>query len=116
MIFSGILGSSGFVLGTYASQDYDLSEAEKYYTKLAYDMNEKILKVSSDTDWKNGLAAFGANKRNLKDEPDNWYWGRSSVYNWDPVYDSFVPTTTISMRMTTATSSTGVMEVIQRTC
>lgn len=87
MIFSGILGSSGFVLGTYASQDYDLSEAEKYYTKLAYDMNEKILKVSSDTDWKNGLAAFGANRRNLKDDPDNWYWGRSSVYNWDPVYD-----------------------------
>lgn len=87
MIFSGILGSSGFVLGTYASQDYDLSEAEKYYTKLAYDMNEKILKVSSDTDWKNGLAAFGANKRNLTDDPDNWYWGRSSVYDWDPVYD-----------------------------
>lgn len=87
MIFSGILGGSGFVLGTYAAQDYDLSEAEKYYTKLAYDMNEKILKVSSDTDWKNGLAAFGANRRNLKDDPDNWYWGRSSVYNWDPVYD-----------------------------
>ena len=87
MIFSGILSGSGFVLGTYAAQDYDLSEAEKYYTKLAYDMNEKILKVSSDTDWKNGLAAFGANKRNLKDDPDNWYWGRSSVYDWDPVYD-----------------------------
>lgn len=87
MIFSGILGGSGFVLGTYAAQDYDLSEAEKYYTKLAYDMNEKILKVSSDTDWKNELAAFGANRRNLKDDPDNWYWGRSSVYNWDPVYD-----------------------------
>ena len=81
MIFSGILSGSGFVLGTYAAQDYDLSEAEKYYTKLAYDMNEKILKVSSDTDWKNGLAAFGANKRNLKDDPDNWYWGRSSVYD-----------------------------------
>ena len=87
MIFSGILSGSGFVLGTYSAQDYDLSEAEKYYTKLAYDMNEKILKVSSDTDWKNGLAAFGANKRNLKDDPDNWYWGRSSVYDWDPVYD-----------------------------
>ena len=87
MIFSGILSGSGFVLGTYAAQDYDLSEAEKYYTQLAYDMNEKILKVSSDTDWKNGLAAFGANKRNLKDDPDNWYWGRSSVYDWDPVYD-----------------------------
>lgn len=87
MIFSGILGGSGFVLGTYASQDYDLSEAEKYYTKLAYDMNEKILKVSSNDDWKNGLSEFGANKRNLKDKPDNWYWGRSFEYDWDPVYD-----------------------------
>ena len=29
MIFSGILSGSGFVLGTYAAQDYDLSEAEK---------------------------------------------------------------------------------------
>ncbi|MGN1480875.1 hypothetical protein [Porcipelethomonas sp.] len=87
MIFSGILGSSGFVLGTYASQDYDLSEAEKYYTKLAYEMNEKILKVSSSDDWKDGLSDFGANKRNLKDKPDNWYWGRSLEYDWDPVYD-----------------------------
>ena len=43
--------------------------------------------MSSDTDWKTGLAAFGASKRNLKDDPDNWYWGRSSVYDWDPVYD-----------------------------
>lgn len=87
MIFSGILGSSGFVLGTYASQDYDLSEAEKYYTKLAYEMNEKILKVSSSDDWKDGLSDFGANKHNLKDKPDNWYWGRSSEYDWEPIYD-----------------------------
>lgn len=82
-----IFGNSGWVMGTYASQDYDLSEAEKYYTKLAYDMNEKILKVSSSDDWKDGLAEFGANKRNLKDKPDNWYWGSSSEYDWDPVYD-----------------------------
>lgn len=87
MIFSGILGGSGFVLGTYASQDYDLSEAEKYYTKLAYDMNEKILKVSNSDTWRDGLVSFGANKKNIKDKPDNWYWGRSSEYDWDPVYD-----------------------------
>lgn len=87
MIFSSIASSSGFTLGTYAAQDYDLSEAEKYYTELAYNLNKKILKVSDTSNWKNGLADFGANKRDLKDTPDNWYWGRSSVYDWDPVYD-----------------------------
>ena len=44
MIFTSVISGGGFTLGTYAAQDYDLSEAEKYYTKLAYDMNEKILK------------------------------------------------------------------------
>ena len=87
MIFSSIASSSGFTLGTYAAQDYDLSEAEKYYTKLAYDMNEKILMVSDPDDWKKGLVKFGAKKKDLKDKPDNWYWGKSSVYDWEPVYD-----------------------------
>ena len=87
MIFSSIASSSGFTLGTYAAQDYDLSEAEKYYTKLAYDMNEKIRKVGDSSDWKKGLVDFGAKKKDLKDDPDNWYWGKSSVYDWDPVYD-----------------------------
>ena len=87
MIFSSISHSSSFTLGTYAAQDYDLSEAEKYYTELAYNLNQKILKVSDTSNWKNGLADFGAKKKDLKDTPDNWYWGRSSVYDWDPVYD-----------------------------
>ena len=32
MIFSSAVSGGGFTLGTYAAQDYDLSEAEKYYT------------------------------------------------------------------------------------
>ena len=87
MIFSSIASSSGFTLGTYAAQDYDLSEAEKYYTKLAYEMNEKIRKVGDPDDWKDGLVDFGAKKKDLKDQPDNWYWGNSDKYPWDPVYD-----------------------------
>ncbi len=87
MIFSSVISGGGFTLGTYASQDYDLSEAEKYYTKLAYDFNEKIRKVGDSSDWKDGLADFGADKSNLKDKPDNWYFGRSAVYDWEPVYD-----------------------------
>lgn len=87
MLFSATSSHSGFTLGTYAAQDYDLSEAEKYYTELAYNLNQKIRRVSSSADWQNGLAAFGANTGDLSDTPDEWVWGRSSVYDYDPVYD-----------------------------
>ena len=87
MIFSSIVSGGGFTLGTYAAQDYDLSKAEKYYTELVYNLNQKILKVSDTSDWKKGLVDFGAKKKDLKDDPDNWYWGKSPVYDWDPVYD-----------------------------
>lgn len=87
MIFSSAVSGGGFTLGTYAAQDYDLSEAEKYYTELAYNLNQKILKVSDSSDWKKGLTDFGAKKKDLKDTPDNWYWGKSSVYDWEPQYD-----------------------------
>ena len=87
MIFTSVISGGSFTLGTYAAKDYDLSEAEKYYTKLAYDMNEKILKVSDSKKWKTGLTSFGANKKDLKDKPDKWYWGKSDVYDWDPEYD-----------------------------
>ena len=87
MIFSSVTSGGGFTLGTYAAQDYDLSEAEKYYTELAYNLNEKVRKVGDSSDWKKGLVDFGANKKDLKDKPDNWYWGKSAKYDWDPVYD-----------------------------
>ena len=87
MIFSSTSSGGSFLLGTYAAQDYDLSEAEKYYTELAYNFNQKILKVSDSENWKDGLADFGANKNDLKDTPNNWCWGKSSVYDWEPQYD-----------------------------
>ena len=87
MIFSSISSGGGFTLGTYAAQDYDLSEAEKYYTQLAYNLNQKILKVSDSKQWKDGLVSFGANRRDLSDTPDQWVWGRSTVYDYEPVYD-----------------------------
>ena len=87
MVFSATSSHSGFTLGTYAAQDYDLSEAEKYYTELAYNLNQKIRKVSDHSEWKNGLVDFGANADNLSDTPDEWLWGQSSVYNWTPQYD-----------------------------
>lgn len=87
MIFSSSSSGGTFLLGTYAAQDYDLSEAEKYYTELAYNLNQKILKVSDAENWKDGLADFGANKDDLKDTPNEWIFGESSVYNWTPQYD-----------------------------
>lgn len=86
-LFSSIAGSSGFILGTYAAQDYDLSEAEKYYTKLAWEMNEKVRLVGNASTWKTGLARFGIDTKNMKDEPDSIYWGNSTKYNWQPNYD-----------------------------
>lgn len=86
-LFSGGASSSGFILGTYASQDYDLSQAEKYYTQLAWDMNESIKLVGDSSTWKTGLARFGVDTSGMKDTPDTFSWGNSSVYNWTPTYD-----------------------------
>ena len=83
MMFSGISSSSGFLLGTYAAQDYDLSEAEKYYTKLAWDMNENVRLVGDFSTWKTGLSKFGVNTSGMKDTPDTFQWGNSTVYNWN---------------------------------
>lgn len=87
MIFSSIVSGGGFTLGTYAAQDYDLSEAEKYYTKLTWDMNENIRLAGSSSDWKKGMKNLGADTNKMKDNPDTWYWGNSSQFPWDPVYD-----------------------------
>ena len=87
MIFSSILSGGGFTLGTYASQDYDLSEAEKYYTQLAWNFNENLLLVGDYDKWKNGLKKFDVDTKNMKDKPDNWIFGKSEVYDWTPDYD-----------------------------
>lgn len=47
-----IFGNSGWVMGTYTSQDKYLSQAEECYTKRAYDMNNKLLMVGSEDYWK----------------------------------------------------------------
>lgn len=82
IIFSGIANSSGFILGTYTAQDYDLSKAEKYYTKLAWDMNENVKLVGDYYNWKTGLQRFGVNTSGMKDTPDTWCWN-DSLYDFD---------------------------------
>ena len=87
MIFSSVFSGGGFVLGTYNAQDYDLSEAEKYYTQLAKDLNQKVLNVGDESNWKSGLSSLGADTSGMNDKPTNWYWGYSDVLPYTPVYD-----------------------------
>ena len=87
MIFSSIVSGGGFTLGTYAAQDYDLSQAEKHYTQLAWNFNQNLLKVGNSSNWKNGLKAFGADTSGMKDKPDEWIWGKSEPFNYEPDYD-----------------------------
>ena len=87
MIFSSVVSGGGFTLGTYAAQDYDLSEAEKYYTQLAWNFNENLIMVGDSDKWRKGLKRLGADTKKMKDNPDNRYFGKSDVYSWTPDYD-----------------------------
>jgi hypothetical protein len=42
--------------------------------ELAYNLNQKIRKVSDHSEWKNGLVDFGADSDDLSDTPDEWLW------------------------------------------
>ncbi len=86
MLFSSTGSGGSFTLGTYAAQDYDLSEAEKYYTKLAWDLNEKVIRCGGD-DWKKALKDLGADTSVYKDKPDEYIWGHSVHFDYDAVYD-----------------------------
>jgi len=86
MMFISFLSGSGFILGTYNAQDYALSQAEAYYTKLSWEMNENIILLGTD-DWKKGLKNLGADTKNMKDKPDIRQWGHSSEFDFDLAYD-----------------------------
>lgn len=91
-IFASIFTQSGFTLGTFTAQDYDLSQAEEYYTKLGYDLNSTICSLKDENNnlsssWKKILKNLGADTSGMKDKPSEWYWGRSNELNYDPVWD-----------------------------
>lgn len=86
-LFGGTSSGGSFTLGTYAAQDYDLSEAEKKYTEIAYNFNQNILKAGDSSDWKKGLKELGADTSGMKDKPDEWIWGNSGKFGYDPNYD-----------------------------
>ena len=64
-----------------------MSEAEKYYTQLAWNFNKNLIMVGDSNKWKKGLKNFGIDVKSMKDKPDSWIFGKSDVYNWTPDYD-----------------------------
>ena len=84
--FSSLFSGSGYVMGTFPSQDYYLTQAEEYYTKLAWDLNEQILRINADH-WKDALKELSVDTSEMKDKPDEFVWGNSGVFPYDPAYD-----------------------------
>lgn len=84
--FSSLFSGSGYVMGTFPSQDYYLTQAEEYYTKLAWDLNEQILRINADH-WKDALKELDVDTSGMKDKPNEFIWGNSSVLPYDPAYD-----------------------------
>ncbi|MCD7740681.1 MAG: hypothetical protein LUI06_00480, partial [Ruminococcus sp.] len=85
-MLQGIFGNSGWVMGTYTAQDKYLSQAEEYYTKLAFEFNKNILMVGTE-DWKKGLENLDVDTSDYDDEVDTWIWGNSTEFNYNPEYD-----------------------------
>ena len=46
--------------------DEDLSEAEAYYTKLAYDTNDRLIRCGGEYTWKSALQEFGVDTTGYK--------------------------------------------------
>ena len=85
LMFTGAAGNNSYILGTYTAQDRYISWACEHYTKIAYDFNEKILKIS--TDWRNGLEELGVKTDSYKSDPDKLYWGKSDKFSQTPKFD-----------------------------
>lgn len=61
-----IVEGSMFMIGTYNALDDDLSEAEAYYTKLAYDTNDRLIRCGGEYTWKSALQEFGVDTTGYK--------------------------------------------------
>lgn len=86
MMFTGTSGNSSYILGTYNAQDRYISWACEHYTKIAYDFNEKLLRVQTD-DWKKALEEFGVETTSYESKPDKLYWGKSEKFSSTPHFD-----------------------------
>ena len=95
-VIMGIFQNSAFILGSYQAKDKDLSEAAVSYTKLAYELNEAVLKCGNKNSWRGGLTstkkANGYDLIKYHDIPDNFIYGRNSTFlNYEPADYDFDP-------------------------
>lgn len=93
MILASVFGNSGWVMGTYTAMDYELTKAESYYTKKAYEYNENVCntpKTRMGTAlWDNTLKYFGYSSDDVdcvdkKGKPNKFDYIGTANYDFDP--------------------------------
>ncbi|MGN0592671.1 MAG: M23 family metallopeptidase [Ruminococcus sp.] len=77
---------SGLV-AAYPMKDNSLSDAENYYTQLAWDMNQGIQLLQNSHTWKAGMEQLGVDPSEFEETPTDFIFGESSVYPSLPEYD-----------------------------
>lgn len=92
MVILGVFSETGWVLGTYTTDDSELSDAVTYYTLKARNFNNNIIDCGSEMYWKTALRALGViNVSTYKDTPDEFIYGKSVRFSYDPAGYDFDP-------------------------
>jgi murein DD-endopeptidase MepM/ murein hydrolase activator NlpD len=87
MTLDGTAENNTYVLGTYNCNDYTIAQCIERYTKIANDFNNTLIKCQSSDSWRRGLSDFGINSSSYDDTPKDFVFGKSSYFNYEPVYD-----------------------------
>lgn len=86
--FNSTVSNNTYVLGTYNCDDDTIAKCISRYTSKANDFNNNLIKVQNAYTWRVGLRnGFNININNYDDTPKKFIFGRSSEFNYDPVYD-----------------------------
>lgn len=82
------VSNNTYVLGTYNCDDDTIAKCISRYTSKANDFNNNLIKVQNAYTWRVGLRnGFNIDINNYDDTPKEFIFGRSSEFNYDPVYD-----------------------------
>lgn len=82
------VSNNTYVLGTYNCDDDTIAKSISRYTSKANEFNKNLIKVQNADTWRVGLRnGFNININNYDDTPKEFIFGRSSEFNYDPVYD-----------------------------
>lgn len=82
------VSNNTYVLGTFNCDDETIAKCISRYTSKANDFNNNLIKVQNAYTWRVGLRnGFNININNYSDTPKEFIFGRSSEFNYDPIYD-----------------------------